>query len=130
MIGAYTAATIAAVVIAVLLDLLVVRTRLIRTRLFWAGYAIILFFQLIVNGLLTGLGVVRYDSAVITGVRLVFAPVEDIGFGFALILLTFVGWSRLGMPPPGTSRPETSRPETTRPDRPAGPAEHPTRIDP
>lgn len=90
--GAYTVGSIVAVVIAVVMDLLVVRTRLLTTKLFWVSYAIVLFFQLIVNGILTGFGIVNYDPAVITGLRVVFAPVEDLGFGFALITLTLVLW--------------------------------------
>jgi lycopene cyclase domain-containing protein len=96
MIGAYTAAALAAIAAAVLMDLVVARTRLLRTRLFWASYAIVVFFQLIVNGILTGLGIVQYDPDVIVGIRLVSAPVEDLGFGFGLVTLTLVAWTRLG----------------------------------
>ena len=96
MIGAYTAAALAAMTAAVLMDLVVLRTGLLRTRLFWASYAIVVFFQLIVNGILTGLGIVQYDPDVIIGVRLAFAPIEDLGFGFGLFTLTLVGWTRLG----------------------------------
>jgi lycopene cyclase domain-containing protein len=96
MIGAYTAAALAAMTAAVLMDLVVLRTGLLRTRLFWASYAIVVFFQLIVNGILTGLGIVQYDPDVIIGVRLAFAPIEDLGFGFGLVTLTLVGWTRLG----------------------------------
>ena len=96
MIGAYTAAALAAITAAVLMDLVVLRTGLLRTRLFWASYAIVVFFQLIVNGILTGLGIVQYDPDVIIGVRLAFAPIEDLGFGFGLVTLTLVGWTWLG----------------------------------
>ena len=96
MIGAYTAAALAAMTAAVLMDLVVLRTGLLRTRLFWASYAIVVFFQLIVNGILTGLGIVQYDPDVIIGVRLAFAPIEDLGFGFGLVTLTLVRWTRLG----------------------------------
>jgi lycopene cyclase domain-containing protein len=94
MIPAYTAASIAAVLVAVVADLLVLRTGLLRTRLFWASYAIVVFFQLIVNGVLTGFGIVLYDPDVITGLRIAYAPVEDLGFGFALVTLTLVLWAR------------------------------------
>ena len=96
MIGAYTTAALAGMTAAVLMDLVVLRTGLLRTRLFWASYAIVVFFQLIVNGILTGLGIVQYDPDVIIGVRLAFAPIEDLGFGFGLVTLTLVGWTRLG----------------------------------
>ena len=96
MIGAYTAGALVAIVVAVLMDLVVARTGLLRTRLFWASYAIVVFFQLIVNGILTGLGIVQYDPDVILGIRLAYAPIEDLGFGFGLVTLTLVAWTRLG----------------------------------
>lgn len=92
--GAYTAAALLAVMIALIMDLFVLRTRLVMTMLFWVSYAIVLFFQLIVNGILTGYGIVRYDPSAITGLRVAFAPVEDLGFGFALITLTLVLWTK------------------------------------
>ena len=51
----YTWASLTAILVAVAVDLWVLRTRLLTTRLFWASYAIVLFFQFIVNGILTGL---------------------------------------------------------------------------
>lgn len=91
----YTAASILSVAVAVVVDLRVFRTKLLRTKLFWASYGIVVFFQLIVNGILTGLGIVQYDPRVIIGLRLAYAPVEDLGFGFALVTLTIVLWVRL-----------------------------------
>ena len=74
--------SIAAVVVA---DLWVLRTRLLCRRSFWVSYVIILFFQLLGNGVLTGLAIVQYDPHTILGLRIVYAPVEDLAFGFALI---------------------------------------------
>jgi lycopene cyclase domain-containing protein len=84
------------VVLAVVVDLWGVRTKILATKAFWATWAIVVVFQLMVNGVLTGLGVVQYDPEVILGVRLVFAPIEDLGFGFALITLVLCRWVRLG----------------------------------
>lgn len=92
----YTFLVIIAVAGAVLVDVALARTVLIRRKAFWTAYGIVLFFQLIVNGVLTGVPVVRYAPAAITGVRLVYAPIEDIGFGFALVLLTLTSWVALG----------------------------------
>lgn len=92
----YTWAALIGVGVAVLLDLVVVRTMLVRSKAFWTAYAIMLFFQLIVNGVLTGLPVVRYDAGAILGWRIVHAPVEDVLFGFALVLTTLTAWVRLG----------------------------------
>ena len=101
----YTAAALVAVVVAVLVDTVVLRTRLVRTRTWWTAYGIVLFFQLLTNGWLTGRGIVRYSDAAILGSgrivafgdgRLVFAPVEDLGFGFALVLMTTSAWVAAG----------------------------------
>ena len=59
----------------------------------WEAYAIVLAFQLLVNGVLTGRGVVTYDPAVIWGPRIAYAPVEDLLFGFALVTLTLASWA-------------------------------------
>lgn len=91
----YTALAGAAVLLAALVDLAVLRTRLLATRAFWLAYAILLCFQLLVNGTLTGLAVVRYNPHDILGPRVANAPVEDLAFGFALILLTLAPWARL-----------------------------------
>ena len=106
----YTQLAVLGIVVVVLLDLFVFRTRLLRRRAFWAAYAIVVFFQLVTNGVLTGLRVVRYDGEQIIGSttpvdgpppflgdgRIAFAPVEDLMFGFALVVLTQVLWVWLG----------------------------------
>jgi lycopene cyclase domain-containing protein len=88
----YTAAAALGVLAALALDLSVLRSRLVLGRIFWITYAIVLIGQLAVNGVLTGRGVVRYDPAAILGPRLVNAPVEDLAFGFALVLATLSTW--------------------------------------
>ncbi|HEU5109535.1 MAG TPA: lycopene cyclase domain-containing protein [Micromonosporaceae bacterium] len=96
----YTAAALLGAVGALVLDLAVLRTRLVTRKLFWATYPIVLFFQIVSNGILTGRDIVRYDAAAIIGRRLVHAPVEDLVFGFALVLSTlslWVWWGRRGV---------------------------------
>lgn len=102
----YTQLGIAAVVLALVLDLVVFRTGLIKRKAFWTAYAIIIFFQLITNGMFTGFGIVQYSGDAIVGStspsdgpppfigdgRLAFAPVEDVLFGFALVLFSLVLW--------------------------------------
>jgi lycopene cyclase domain-containing protein len=82
-------------VIALAVDLAVLRTRLVLGRVFWLSYAIVVFFQLIANGVLTGTGVVVYDPSTILGPRVVYAPIEDLAFGFALVLTTLAVWVSL-----------------------------------
>ena len=88
----YTQAALLGVVATVLLDLLVLRTRLLTRKVFWTAYAIIVFFQLVTNGILTGRDIVTYDPDAIVGLRIVFAPVEDLLFGFALVVQTLAWW--------------------------------------
>jgi lycopene cyclase domain-containing protein len=97
----YTAAAAVAVLAAILADLFVLRTALVRGRTWWTAYGIVLVFQLITNGWLTGRGIVRYSGDAILGSgrivflgdgRIVYAPVEDLAFGFALVLLSCAVW--------------------------------------
>jgi len=88
----YTFAAGVSVVLAVVLDIAILQTNLLRRKAFWTAYAIVLFFQLIVNGLLTGLKIVRYNPDRIIGWRIAYAPVEDLAFGFAMVTVTLCLW--------------------------------------
>ena len=92
----YSVAALVGVVAAVGIDVAVLRTRLVTRAVFWWTYPLILVFQLIANGVLTGRGVVRYAPDAIVGWRVADAPVEDLGFGFALVLVTLSVWVWLG----------------------------------
>ena len=101
----YTLLAVLAVPVAVLVDLVVLRTRLLCTGRWWLSYAVVVGFQLLTNGWLTGRRIVQYDPGTIVGGsepqllgggRIAYAPVEDLGFGFALVLLSGAVWTRLG----------------------------------
>ena len=106
----YTQLAVFGVLIAIVLDLYVFKTKLLRRRVFWVSYSIVVFFQLVTNGILTGFGIVEYDGAAIIGSstpedvpptfigdgRLIFAPIEDLLFGFSLVVLTLIIWIWLG----------------------------------
>jgi lycopene cyclase domain-containing protein len=92
----YTVAAIVGVCGALIVDLVILRTRLVTRRVFWLTYPIVLVAQLIANGVLTGVRVVGYAPDAILGVRIAYAPVEDLGFGFALVLVTLSVWVWLG----------------------------------
>ena len=92
----YTLAALLGVAGAIAVDLFVLRTRLVRRVVFWATYPIIIAFQLLSNGILTGRRIVIYDPAAILGWRIAYAPVEDLLFGFAMVLLTLSVWVWLG----------------------------------
>ena len=89
----YSALAVIAVVAVLVVDLAVLRTRMVTRKVFWAAYAIILVFQLLMNGVLTGFRVVVYDPDAIWGPRIAYAPVEDLLFGFALVVLTLASWA-------------------------------------
>jgi lycopene cyclase domain-containing protein len=96
VIREYTVASACGVVLAVLLELLVLRTGLFRDRRYWVTLAIVACFQLLVNGVLTCPPIVSYDPAEILGPRIVCAPIEDLGFGFAMVTTTIALWRRAG----------------------------------
>ena len=97
----YTELCVVALIASLVLDLFVLRTRLVTRRAFWVSYAIIIGFQLLTNGWLTGRRIVTYNADVVIGGaepvllgsgRLFYAPVEDLAFGFALVLQTLAWW--------------------------------------
>jgi lycopene cyclase domain-containing protein len=89
----YSALAVVAVAGVLVVDLAVLRTRMVTRRAFWAAYAIVVVFQLLMNGVLAGLDVVVYDPAAIWGPRIAYAPVEDLLFGFAMVTLTLASWA-------------------------------------
>jgi lycopene cyclase domain-containing protein len=101
----YTALAVVGVLAALLLDLVVLRTRVVTRRVFWTAYAIIVVFQLLTNGWLTGRDIVTYDDSAILGVRVVYAPVEDLLFGFSLVVQTLAWWVWWGRRLRGVSGP-------------------------
>lgn len=102
----YTVAALLVAAVTVLLDLLVLRTRVLVRKAFWTAYTIVVFFQLLTNGILTGRGIVAYSSTAVAGVgsqlgrtppflghgRIAYAPFEDLLFGFALVVQTLSWW--------------------------------------
>jgi lycopene cyclase domain-containing protein len=91
----YTQLAVSAVLIVVSIDLFVLRTQLLKRKLFWTSYAIIIGFQLLTNWWLTSRNIVMYDPNTIIGIRIASAPVEDLLFGFALVLGVMLNWIRL-----------------------------------
>jgi lycopene cyclase domain-containing protein len=93
----YSALAVVAVVAVLVVDLAVFRTRMVTRPVFWAAYAIVVTFQLLMNGVLTGLDVVVYDPDAIWGPRIAYAPVEDLLFGFAMVTLTLASWAAVNL---------------------------------
>ena len=96
----YTDIAIISIIFAAIVDLLIIKNKLLTKKVFWTSYAIILPFQLITNWWLTSRNIVMYSPDAITGIRVASAPAEDLLFGFALILLVmnlWVYWGKKGI---------------------------------
>lgn len=115
----YTQLCLVAMAASLVLDLVVLRTRLVTRRGFWVSYAIVVVFQLVTNGWLTGRGIVTYSADAVVGGsepvligagRILYAPVEDIAFGFALVLQTLAWWVFWGRRGVQRAKPSASEP--------------------
>ncbi|CAB4566776.1 MAG: lycopene cyclase domain-containing protein [Actinobacteria bacterium] len=91
----YTQLALCAVLIAITVDLFVIKTALLKRKVFWTSYAIIVGFQLLTNWWLTSRNIVMYSPDAIIGIRIASAPIEDLLFGFALVLGVLINWIRL-----------------------------------
>lgn len=97
--GLYTLTALLSVVVVLALELLWLRTGLLRTLRFWLAMGIVLGFQVPVDGWLTKLSdpIVLYAEEDMTGVRAPWdIPVEDFAFGFGMVTLAMLLWVRLG----------------------------------
>jgi lycopene cyclase domain-containing protein len=93
----YTLAAGAAAIGVVVAEVAWFRTGLLRTRAYWISMAIVVFFQVLVDGWLTKLTapIVVYNADRFSGVRFPWdVPVEDFLYGFALVTLTMLLWDR------------------------------------
>ena len=88
----YSDIALNAVFLAVVLDLFLLKSRMMTRGIFWLTYFLILPFQLLTNWWLTSNEIVMYADSEIIGQRLAGAPIEDLLFGFSIILLTISAW--------------------------------------
>ncbi|WP_454293696.1 lycopene cyclase domain-containing protein [Salana multivorans] len=125
--GEYTALTLVGIVAVVALELLWARTGIFRSGRYWVSIAIMVFFQIWVDGWLTKLSapIVIYAPEQFAGIRFPWdIPIEDFGFGFVMLTLTIICWIRLapagpdrrsrtaGPPAPGPRSRHDDAPET------------------
>jgi lycopene cyclase domain-containing protein len=82
--------------VVIVVDLLVLRTRLVTRWRFWVFLSVMFAFTLVANGYLTQRPIVLYGEQHYMGIRLDTIPVEDFLFGFSLITTTIVCWEHLG----------------------------------
>ena len=91
----YTQITVYALIITIFFDMFITKNSLLSTLRFWFSYGIIVPFQLITNWWLTSREIVVYNPESIIGLRVAGAPVEDLIFGFAMILAVMSLWETM-----------------------------------
>lgn len=97
----YTLPAVLAVITVCAFELAVLRTGLFRRPAYWISMVIVTGFQIPVDGWLTKLSapIVLYDDRHTTGIRFPFdIPIEDFGFGFALVTAVLLLWERHRQP--------------------------------
>ncbi len=112
----YTIMTLVAMAAVVALELLVVRSGIFRSPAYWIALGICFLFQIPVDGWLTKLSspIVIYNSEVFSDIRIFWSsPIEDWGFGFALMTLALSIWVRLGRNDPAAVHGSTPAAERT-----------------
>lgn len=95
----YTLPAIVSVVLVCMLELLVLRTGLFRKPAYWISMAIVLGFQILMDGWLTKLSapIVIYNERHTSGLRFPWdIPVEDFLFGWALVTAVLLLWVKQG----------------------------------
>ncbi|GAT10150.1 lycopene cyclase domain-containing protein [Mycolicibacterium novocastrense] len=93
----YTVPAVLAVIAVCVLELGALRTGLFRKPAYWISMAIVLGFQIPVDGWLTKLSapIVIYDERHTSGIRFPFdIPVEDFLFGWAMVTAVLLLWER------------------------------------
>ncbi len=88
----YTLLALAGVLIAVITDIAVLKTRLIFNKKFWVFWCVMFVLIFIINGYLTWRPIVLYGEGHYLGIRLFTIPVEDFLYGFSLLTLNISIW--------------------------------------
>jgi lycopene cyclase domain-containing protein len=89
--------TVPAVLSALGVGALELRTGLFRRPAYWLSMLIVIGFQILTDGWLTKLSapIVVYDDRQTSGIRFPFdIPIEDFLFGFALVTAVLLLWER------------------------------------
>lgn len=95
----YTVGTLLAVAVVVLVELLWAHTGIFRKAQYWIALGIMFAFQVLVDGWLTKLPdpIVSYHPEQFSRLRFPWdIPIEDFGFGFALITASLILWEVTG----------------------------------
>jgi lycopene cyclase domain-containing protein len=70
----------------------ILKTGLLRNKLFYLFLLVIAGFKFLVNGFLTGKNIVVYNPEYFLGFRLGTIPVEDFLFGFSMVATAVIFW--------------------------------------
>ncbi|MDD5115706.1 MAG: lycopene cyclase domain-containing protein [Candidatus Omnitrophica bacterium] len=87
----YTLIASFSVILTVLIDRMT-GVNLLKRKLFYLFLFVILGFKFLVNGYLTGSGIVMYNKQFFLGVRIGSIPLEDFLFGFSMVCLSVIFW--------------------------------------
>ena len=93
----YTVLTVVAVFAVVVAELVYFKSGIFATAQYWWSIVIIFVFQVLVDGWLTKLSapIVIYSPDEFLGLRAPWdIPIEDFGFGFAMVTLAILLWRR------------------------------------
>jgi len=74
-----------------------------HARAWWFAAAVMFVLTLVFDNAIIGFGIVDYDEALISGVRLGFAPIEDFAYTLAALLLIPALWHILATRKPKES---------------------------
>jgi len=88
----YTILAVAGVVLAIIVDMLVLKTRLMLNKKFWIFWCVMFVLIFIINGYLTWRPIVLYGEEHYLGIKLFTIPIEDFFYGFALLTLNIAIW--------------------------------------
>lgn len=105
----YTIATLGTMAAVIAVELWWLRTGIFRSLQYWITLAIVMGFQILVDGWLTKLSdpIVIYNPDTMTNIRWPWdIPIEDFGFGFAMVTLALMIWRRSGQKAEQRSRAE------------------------
>jgi len=99
VIALYPLLSVIAAAAVVALELLWLRTGLLRDRSYWVAMVIVFVFMIPIDGWMskTTDPIVIYNPDVLSGIRFPWdIPLEEFVYAFALVTLTMVLWERAG----------------------------------
>lgn len=82
----YFGLSIPFLLLVLLLDLAILKTRVVKNKDFWIVLGIMLGFTAVFDQLFTGLPIVFYDFSLTSGIKLWYAPIEDFTYTIAAVI--------------------------------------------